>query len=199
MRPVQRAPGQLSGQKRRSGLPPPPDPENASPGAVATATGAEIQTSVLRRTTSQYRNRHAYVQSAASAALAGCNEQDRTGSVAEYDGKRHARDVAPRTGTRTPLRGIRQNCLWCCNGSAHEVAVCAAEACPTWPFRFGHKPTDEIIADQRDTLLHPLEWRITAPRSQPALLVPLTLVVLREAANDGRIIRRKGEVAGRST
>jgi hypothetical protein len=28
----------------------PPDPENGSPGAVATATGAEVQTSVLRQT-----------------------------------------------------------------------------------------------------------------------------------------------------
>jgi hypothetical protein len=149
MRPIQRAPGQLSGQKRRSGLPPPPDPENASPGAVATATGAEIQTSVLRRATSQYRNRHAYVQSAGSAALAVCNEQDRIGSVAEYDDKRHARDVAPRIGTRKPLPGIRQNCLWCCNGSAHEVAVCAAKACPTWPFRFGQKRTDEIYRRSR--------------------------------------------------
>ncbi len=45
--------GQLLGQKRRSRLPPPPDPENGSPGAVGTATGAEVQ-SVLRRTTASY-------------------------------------------------------------------------------------------------------------------------------------------------
>jgi hypothetical protein len=36
--------GQLLGQKRRSRLPPPsPDPENGIPGAVGTATGAEVQ------------------------------------------------------------------------------------------------------------------------------------------------------------
>ena len=32
----------------------PPDPENGSPGAVATATGAEVQTSVLRQTNPNY-------------------------------------------------------------------------------------------------------------------------------------------------
>lgn len=32
----------------------PPDPENGSPGAVATATGAEVQTSVLRQTIPNY-------------------------------------------------------------------------------------------------------------------------------------------------
>ena len=32
----------------------PPDPENGSPGAVATATGAEVQTSILQQTSSSY-------------------------------------------------------------------------------------------------------------------------------------------------
>jgi hypothetical protein len=62
----------------------------------------------------------------------------------------------------TPLQAIRQKCLWCCNGSAHEVALCPAKACPSWSFRFGHKPTDEIIAEQGDTLLHPLELPMRA-------------------------------------
>jgi hypothetical protein len=60
----------------------------------------------------------------------------------------------------TPLQAIRRKCLWCCNGSAHEVALCPATSCSSWPFRFGHKPTDETIADH--TLLHPLELRMTA-------------------------------------
>jgi hypothetical protein len=62
----------------------------------------------------------------------------------------------------TPLQAVRQKCLWCCKGSAHEVARCSDEACPSWPFRFGRKPTAEIIADQGDTLLRPLELRMTA-------------------------------------
>ena len=32
----------------------PPDPENRSPGAVATATAAEVQTSILKQTSSSY-------------------------------------------------------------------------------------------------------------------------------------------------
>jgi hypothetical protein len=97
-RPFAGAPGQISGQKRRAGLSPPPGPENDT----------------------------------------------------------------PRAATPTPLQAIRAKCLWCCNGSAHEVALCPAKACPTWPFRFGHKPTDEIIAEQGDTQLLPVEWRMTA-------------------------------------
>jgi hypothetical protein len=62
----------------------------------------------------------------------------------------------------TPLQAVRQKCLWCCNGSPHEVALCPAKACPSWPFRFGRKPSAEIIADQGNTLLHPLELHMTA-------------------------------------
>ena len=72
------------------------------------------------------------------------------------------------TAALTPLRAIRNKCLWCCNGSAHEVALCPAKACPSWSFRFGHKPTEEVIAEQRDTPLHPLEWRMTASEFQAA-------------------------------
>jgi hypothetical protein len=52
--------------------------------------------------------------------------------------------------------------LWCCKGSSQEVALCTAKACPSWSFRFGHKPADGIITEQGNTLLHPLEWRMTA-------------------------------------
>jgi hypothetical protein len=73
-----------------------------------------------------------------------------------------APDNAPCTATLTPLQAIRQECLACCIGSAHEVAMCPAKACPSWPFRFGHRATDQIIAAQGDTLLHPQEWVMTA-------------------------------------
>src|ERR1035437_91181 len=69
---------------------------------------------------------------------------------------------APHTAALTPLQAIRKKCLWCCIGSAHEGALCPAKACPSWPFRFGHKPNDELIAEQGDTPLYPLEWRMTA-------------------------------------
>src|ERR1700693_4723898 len=52
--PTAGAPGQLSRQKQ-----PLPDPENESHGTVATATGAEVQKSVLGRTAPKYGKSHA--------------------------------------------------------------------------------------------------------------------------------------------
>jgi hypothetical protein len=69
---------------------------------------------------------------------------------------------APRTAALPPLQAIRQKCLWCCEGSAHEVALCPAKACSSWAFRLGHKPNDELIAEQGETRLYPLEWPMTA-------------------------------------
>jgi hypothetical protein len=154
----------------------PPDPENGSPGAVRTATGAEIQKNVLRRTTPRYLKHSAAVQSAAD--YDGGTHVDYDGgthvdTVVERTGECRAYDVAPRTARLTPLQAIRQKCLWCCNGSANEIALCSAKACPSWPFRFGHKPSDEIIAEQGNTLLHPLEWRMTAAQFHAGRYSPL--------------------------
>jgi hypothetical protein len=98
----------------------------------------------------KYCKPYPFVQSASLAVYDG---QDRIGSIAEHDGE-HV--------TLTPLEAVRRKCLWCCNGSTHEVALCPARACPSWPFRFGRKPSAEIIADQANTPLHPLEWPMTA-------------------------------------
>lgn len=76
----------------------------------------------------------------------------------------------------TPLQAIRQKCLWCCEGSSHEVALCPAKPCPSWPFRFGHKPTDEIIAVQANTLLHPLERSMTAAEFHAGRHSPLKAI-----------------------
>ena len=40
----------------------------------------------------------------------------------------------------TPLRAIRLKCLDCCAGQAREVRLCAANDCPLWIYRSGHKP-----------------------------------------------------------
>jgi len=37
----------------------------------------------------------------------------------------------------SPMDAIRAKCLDCCAGSAHEVRVCVAMTCPSWPFRTG--------------------------------------------------------------
>jgi hypothetical protein len=40
----------------------------------------------------------------------------------------------------SPLKALRARCLDCCAGSAHEVRLCTAAACPLWPFRMGRNP-----------------------------------------------------------
>jgi len=37
----------------------------------------------------------------------------------------------------TPLRSIRNHCLWCCCEVSKEVALCPADDCSLWPFRSG--------------------------------------------------------------
>jgi hypothetical protein len=56
-----------------------------------------------------------------------------------------------------PLRALRRHCLWCCNGSAHEVKLCPAMSCPLWAFRFGHRPAAEEKAAAAEVKLYPLE------------------------------------------
>lgn len=38
---------------------------------------------------------------------------------------------------KTPLRSIREHCLWCCKNSNQEVAQCFTTKCPLYPARFG--------------------------------------------------------------
>ena len=40
----------------------------------------------------------------------------------------------------TPLKAIREKCLDCCGGSAHEVRLCTCEKCALYRFRFGKNP-----------------------------------------------------------
>jgi len=40
----------------------------------------------------------------------------------------------------SPLKSIRAYCLWCCEGSAHEVSVCQPTDCVLRRFRFGKNP-----------------------------------------------------------
>jgi hypothetical protein len=56
-----------------------------------------------------------------------------------------------------PLRALRRHCLWCCNGSANEVKLCAATSCPLWTFRLGHRPAAEEKAAVATIKLYPFE------------------------------------------
>ena len=44
---------------------------------------------------------------------------------------------------RTPLKAIRAKCLDCCCNQAVEVRLCAAENCPLWEYRMGHRPKED--------------------------------------------------------
>src|SRR5215831_147637 len=61
----------------------------------------------------------------------------------------------------SPLQAVRRHCLWCCDGSANEVRLCAATGCPMYPFRFGRRPTGEEVAAIACHNVPPLEDEIT--------------------------------------
>lgn len=56
---------------------------------------------------------------------------------------------------RTPLGAIRENCLYCSGGSAHEVKLCQVTKCPLYEWRFGKNPyreKKELTIEQREKL-----------------------------------------------
>ena len=55
----------------------------------------------------------------------------------------------------SPLAGLRARCIDCCAGSTHEVRLCTAVRCPSWPFRMGSSPwraplTEKQLAARRE-------------------------------------------------
>lgn len=62
------------------------------------------------------------------------------------------------TGTPLPpLKAVRQECLSCSLGSPSEVRRCETKGCSLWPYRFGQKPTPELLAEVSDVYIYPLE------------------------------------------
>ena len=45
----------------------------------------------------------------------------------------------------TPLKTIRKNCLECSSQQPKEVRLCTCIDCPMYPYRFGKRPTKEIL------------------------------------------------------
>lgn len=43
----------------------------------------------------------------------------------------------------SPIKSIREHCLWCCFDSKTEVRLCPAKECAAHPYRFGRSPTEE--------------------------------------------------------
>lgn len=52
-------------------------------------------------------------------------------------------------GRKPPLKALRERCLDCCAGSAHEVRCCTATKCPAWPFRLGKIPWSRPISEKQ--------------------------------------------------
>jgi hypothetical protein len=57
----------------------------------------------------------------------------------------------------SPLLALHRHCLSCCNGSALQVRLCAAKSCALWVYRYGKKPTADILAEAGDHKIYPLE------------------------------------------
>src|SRR5262245_10353958 len=79
-----------------------------------------------------------------------------------------------------PLTSIRKHCLWCCNGSAHEVGLCVSKACPLWLLRFGRKPTADELAAVTSIPTQPLE----APATQAEVAEGSRLKAIRRRCLD---------------
>lgn len=47
----------------------------------------------------------------------------------------------PKEQPKSPMRAIRQYCLWCCGGSAAEVRICHPLDCVLRCYRFGKNPS----------------------------------------------------------
>lgn len=60
-------------------------------------------------------------------------------------------DDFARLGIGRVSRGsaIRNMCLQCMGGSAHEVLLCASSPCPLWPFRMNSDPWRAPMSEER--------------------------------------------------
>lgn len=44
------------------------------------------------------------------------------------------------TKVLTPLKAIRQHCIFCSGGNIHEPKHCTITDCALYPYRLGHRP-----------------------------------------------------------
>ena len=47
----------------------------------------------------------------------------------------------------TPIQSIRAECIDCMGGYLKEVRNCGSLNCRSWPYRFGRRPTADMIED----------------------------------------------------
>jgi hypothetical protein len=49
----------------------------------------------------------------------------------------------------SPMAALRARCLDCCAGNPHEVRLCTAVKCPSWPYRMGSSPWRKPMTDEQ--------------------------------------------------
>ncbi len=49
----------------------------------------------------------------------------------------------------TPMKAIRAKCLDCSGGNSKEVRFCPIQNCSLYPYRFGKRPTEEKVAEDK--------------------------------------------------
>ena len=84
-------------------------------------------------------------------------------------------EVDTETDHPTPLKAVRRHCVKCSNSSANEVRLCQARSCALWPFRLGHRPTEEERATVADRQLYPIERHLTGATFQGSALRAIRL------------------------
>jgi len=47
----------------------------------------------------------------------------------------------------SPLRAIRIKCYDCCAYQKNEIKLCTVKRCALWPFRHGHRPLKDQLAE----------------------------------------------------
>jgi len=105
------------------------------------------------------------------ASAAGYEPDDAGVYLAGRDPRRMKPDEIRAIGHEpsSPMEAIRAKCLDCCAGSAHEVRLCVAMACPSWPFRTGKNPWRAPISEERREALRERGVRLSGQRKINAL------------------------------
>ncbi len=79
-------------------------------------------------------------------------EQGADGELVGRDPRKMTVDELTELGHKrmSPLKALRARCIDCCGGSPHEVRLCVAVTCPSWPFRMGANPfrTKRVLSDE---------------------------------------------------
>jgi hypothetical protein len=57
-------------------------------------------------------------------------------------------DYTDPANTLTPVKAIRAKCLDCTCNQPKEVRLCPVYSCPLWPYRMGHRPTQQLFDEK---------------------------------------------------